>query len=129
MSNTQPKREEYVKKQHAFLVGEDEAAPTAALERQIGNGIDDLIEDDAADPQLAKHPRLVAEKERRDDVVPPRDSLGSDLGVLVVVLVVVRFLCCRFEGRLLDCLKKACSCVCVCGGLCGVVCGAHRVCE
>ena len=62
MSNTQPKREEDVKKQHAFLVGEDEAAPTAALERQIGNGIDDLIEDDAADPQLAKHPRLVAEK-------------------------------------------------------------------
>ena len=92
MSNTQPKREEYVKKQHAFLVGEDETAPTAALERQVGNGIDDLLEDDAADPQLAKHPRLVAEKDRCDDVVPPRVSMGSVLGVSVVC-----FLCCRFE--------------------------------
>ena len=70
-------------------MGEDETAPTAALERQVGNGIDDLLEDDAADPQLAKHPRLVAEKERRDDVVPPRVSLVSDLGVRVVCL-----LCC-----------------------------------
>lgn len=77
----------------ASLTGEDETVPTAALERDVGNGNDDILEDDAADSQLSEHSRLVTEKERCDDVVPQRVSLVSYMSVLVVV----SFLCCLLE--------------------------------
>ena len=89
-----------------FFVGEDEGATTAPLEREVGNSIDDLLEDDTADPQFSEHPRLVVNEERRDDVVPPCVSPASDVSVLAVE----RFLRCRFERCLLDRLEKACSC-------------------
>ena len=101
------------------MVGENETSAAAALERDVSDGIDDLLEDVSADPQFSEHPGLVTEKERRDDVVPPRVSLVSDLSVLVVVC----FLRSRFIRRLLDRLEKACSRAGgrVCGCWCGVV--------
>ena len=73
-------------KQHAFLMDGDETAPTAALEQVVGNSVDDLLEDDSADPQFSERPRIVDEKERRDVVVPTHVSLVSDFGVFVAVL-------------------------------------------
>ena len=105
-----------------FFVGEDEGATTAPLEREVGNSIDDRLEDDTADPQFSEHPRLVVKEERRDDVVPPRVSPASDLSVLAVE----RFLRGRFERCLLDRLEKACSCGdWGDGGGGGVTCCAH----
>ena len=108
-------------------MGEDEAATTAPLEREVGNGIGDLLEDDTADPQFSEHPRLVVKEERRDVVVSPCVSPASDLSVLAVE----RFLRGLFERYLLDRLEKACSC----GdwgdgggwGGCGVTCCVHLV--
>ena len=100
-----------MQKQNAFVVGENETSAAAALEREVGDGIDDLLEDVSADPQFSEHPALVTEKERRDDAVPPRVSLESDLSVLVVVC----FLRSRFVRRLLDRLENARSRVAVVG--------------
>ena len=112
------------------MVGENETTAAAALEREVSDGIDDLLEDVSADPQFSEHPALVTEKERRDDVVPPRVSLVSDLSVLVVVC----FLRSRFVRSLLDRLETARSRaggrVCVCwrgGGSGGCVCCVHPV--
>ena len=75
-----------------FFVGINEATTTAPLEREVGNSIDELLEDDTADPQFSEQTLLDDKEERRDDVVPPRVSAASDLSVLAVE----RFLRCLF---------------------------------